>query len=224
MPKRLMIFAICLMMVTQASADAGEVAGFGKLDVECDATRKHCIDVHVHISVTADGPVQTPDWLATQLSHANRLFETIDVGFRLASVQDMPADSARVHSRLDRDLLGRNRWHLGAISIFVVEYLANVDEKGQIYGVHWRDREETSHRWIILSSIAWEFTLAHELGHFFGLKHCSHKGSIMNKTGKERLPMNERGFARQEVETMRRRLKRMSKKKYLVPAAESKEK
>ena len=216
--------SICLFVLLSlpgGDADKDNVVGFSDLSIACPGDREHCLDLHVHITVTDKGPVQDAKWLRTQVGHANRLLGVISVGFRLASVKPLPTNTARTITRKDRDLLGRERWKRGAVSVFVVEYLANVDEEGQIYGVHWRDRKTTSHRWIILSSISWGFTLAHELGHFFGLKHCSYKGSIMNKTGKEKLPMSERGFVPEEIKTMRKRLKRMLKRKYLVPAEAS---
>ena len=169
------------------------------------------LGIALYIAPGKDGPVVTPEWMEEQVAKANSLFAEMDLVFEVAETHNLEPDEARIEGKEARDLLGRTRYKKGLIHVFVVGYLGNVDEKGEIYGVHWRDRKKTSRRWIILSAIAWDFTLVHELGHFFGLSHCDLPASIMNKTGKDPTPMAERGFTPSELKTMKRRLKRKLK-------------
>ena len=79
----------------------------------------------------------------------------------------------------------------------------------QIRGVHWRQRSNIDKRWVILSGIAQSTVMAHELGHFFGLPHSSHRRSIMNKTPREDPPWDERVFVDEELAIVRAERDRM---------------
>jgi hypothetical protein len=59
-------------------------------------------------------------------------------------------------------------------------------------------------------------TLAHELGHFFGLPHSTYKISIMNKKKRDDPPPEQRTFAPQEFSTMRDNLRRMLRDKIVA--------
>ena len=214
------VAALCVVLVLAAGparAGEGTIAGFAEFESMCPEGRKYCLTLVLYLAATESGPVQSPEWVRTQVAMANKLFGTIDVGFQVQTLVALAANEERIVTRTQRDLLGRKRFEKGAIHVFVVGYLANVDEEGEIFGVHWRDRERTSRRWIILSAIAWDFTLVHELGHFFGLKHCALKGSIMNKIGHDDTPMSKRGFAESEIKKMKRRLKRHLKSGMVKP-------
>lgn len=165
----------------------------------------------VYVAPGEDGPVVSPEWVDEQVAKANSLFAAMDLTFEIAERHELKPKEARIESKEARDLLGRKRYKKGLIHVFVVGYLGNVDEKGEIYGVHWRDRKKTSRRWIIMSAIAWNTTLVHELGHFFGLPHCDLLGSIMNTTGNDPSLMSTRKFDPSELKKMKRRLKRKLK-------------
>lgn len=172
----------------------------------CPEQARRCFELAVHV-VEEDGQdVQTPQWMAEQVQEANRLFAPIGVGFRVGSAKVVDAAFADVKTRLERDRLGRDEHTLGVVHVFVVRRLADVDVEGEVIrGVHWRDRAETSRRWIILSSIASPMVLAHELGHFFGLPHTKHRESIMNKSPHLDPPWPLRTFPKEEQAIMARR-------------------
>lgn len=172
----------------------------------CPAAAERCFQIALHVVEEHGEDVQTPQWVAAQVREANRLFAPIGVGFRVGSAKVVDARFADVQTRLDRDLLGRDEHSLGVVHVFVVRRLADVDVDGEVIrGVHWRDRANTSRRWIILSSIAAPVVLAHELGHFFGLPHTRHPRSLMNKSPHTNPPWHLREFPEEEQAIMARR-------------------
>ncbi|MEX1362522.1 MAG: matrixin family metalloprotease [Nannocystaceae bacterium] len=176
----------------------------------CPAKARRCFELALHV-VEEDGEdVQTPQWFAAQVREANRLFAPIGVGFTVGSVAPVDARFADVATRLQRDELGRTEHSLGVIHVFVVRRLGDVDVEGEVIrGVHWRDRAETSRRWIILSSIASSMVLAHETGHFFGLPHSRYRTSLMNKSPHRDPPWSQRTFVDEELRIMEGRRDQM---------------
>lgn len=172
----------------------------------CPRKAKFCFEIALHVVAEEDKDVATPRWFSAQVREANRLFAPISVGFFVGSVATSDAEFADLRTRKQRDLLGRDDHSFGVIHVFAVRRLADVDVEGAIIrGVHWRDRAETSRRWIILSSIASPMVFAHEAGHFFGLPHSSYRTSLMNKSPHRDPPWSERTFVPQELEIMERR-------------------
>lgn len=173
----------------------------------CPDAVTHCFGLVVHVAPGADGGlVQTPGWVARQVATANRLFAPLAVGFTITDVRALSADEADIETRADRDRLGRKRFTRGVVHVFVVARLANVDEAGDINGVHWR---KGARRWVIVASKAWDLTLGHELGHFLGLPHSEVAASIMNTTARREPPPAERAFQADELERMRGNVRRL---------------
>ena len=172
---------------------------------ECPREAKRCFGIALHVVEVEGKPVAPPLWVYQHVETANRLFAPISVGFEVVSVEAEAAELAHMDTRKDRDLLGREDFNRGVVHVYVVAQLDDVDIEGeQIRGVHWRDRADTSRRWIILSAIGSRMVLAHELGHFFGLPHSKYQVSIMNKTPRPKPKWRDRVFAKPEVEKMKR--------------------
>jgi len=121
-----------------------------------------------------------------------------------------------IETRADRDELATDRLGGKLIHVFVVGQLDDVDDDGRIaYGVTWH----TSHddrRYVIVSAQALPRTLAHELGHFFGLPHSSYAISIMNKSDRKEPPAEQRTFADEEISAMRPVLRRLLHDRVIV--------
>ncbi len=210
-------FCAVLMLSVPLLAGESGLPDYGAAAGSCPAAAKTCLGIHLYVAVKDGVPVVESDWIASQVSNANRLFAPLEVAFEVVAAEVLPTDCLRVADRAARDGLGRTRWSKNAIHVFVTGRLDNVDEPGEIYGVHWRDRQQTSHRWIILSAIAWPHTLVHELGHYFGLPHSEDAVSIMTKGAPVPVPARERIFTEAQQRKMRRRLKRLLDSRMLRP-------
>ncbi|HEU0033999.1 MAG TPA: matrixin family metalloprotease [Kofleriaceae bacterium] len=180
----------------------------------CDAERARCLPLALHVTVTDTGPIATADWLAAQVAAANRHFERLGVGFQIESIAALPASAARVEDREERDSFAGGATGR-VIHVFVTGHLDDIDTAGKMaYGVTWR---RGTRKYIILSTQAWERTLAHELGHVFGLPHSTYAISIMNKTDRTDPPVEQRTFHDDEYAIMKQRLAALVRARTIVP-------
>lgn len=198
-----------------AAAPSDPLAPYLRDTPRCDPARAHCFGIHLHVVQTADGPVQTVEWVSEQLTHVQKHFALIDTSLEIVAVDALPAGELDVDDRDERDALGHDRFTRGVAHVFVVGRLADVDIAGNdIQGVHWRERADRTRRWVILARRASPLVLSHELGHFFGLPHSTYDISLMNKT--VRPIAGELTFAEPEVAIMRKHRDRMLKSKMLL--------
>ena len=181
----------------------------------CDAKVAHCYALQLHVAVDGDGPVVTPAFIAGQVAVANKHFAAIDVAFQLAAVVEHT--TPEVLTRKDRDTVARTRKGPPVIDVFLVAKLGDIDVKdAEINGVAWKVPKK-AHKVIFVSAKAWDRTLAHELGHIFGLQHSSYDISIMNKTPRDEPPLDKRTFADEELAIMRAQRKRLVRDKVIAP-------
>jgi hypothetical protein len=219
MIERVRIAAVAGVLVLAGLARADSLGDVRSAISTCDRTRAHCFGLALHVAADDAGLIATPDWIAAQVAAANRHFARLDVGFQLASVDLLPASAAHVETRRDRDELADGRLGGTVIHVFFVGKLDDVDVEGALAGgVTWHQRKD-DRKYIIVSSHAFERTLAHELGHFFGLPHSSYAISIMNKTERADPPMDQRTFADEEIDAMRPVLRRLLRDKVIADIA-----
>ncbi len=193
-----------------------DLAAYVRDTPRCVVTAAHCFGIHLHVVVTPEGPVQDVAWVTAQVEQAHRHFALIDTSFEVVAADAVPASELEVDTREERDALGYDRFTRGVVHVFVVGRLADVDIAGsQIRGVHWRERADRAHRWVILSKIAGSLVLSHELGHFFGLPHSTYDISLMNKTVRLTPLVSELTFAPPEIVRMRKHRDRMLVSKML---------
>ena len=198
--------------VARAGVDVDAIATTAE---SCDHTRTHCIGIQLHVAADERGAVATAEWIANQLAVANRHFERLDIGFELAGVDELPASAVHIETRSDRDALA-DRLGGRLIHVFVVGRLDDVDAEGAIaYGVTWHAHGD-DRKYVIVSNLALERTLAHELGHFFGLPHSTYAISIMNKSDRDEPPVEQRTFADEEIASMRPALRRLLRDKVIA--------
>ncbi len=183
----------------------------------CLAEAGRCFSIALHLTMPDGAPVQSVDWVSGQVRQANRLFAPIDVSVQVDSVDALPDEVQEIDDRAARDALGRERFSRGVLHVFVTPRLADVDIAGaEIRGVHWRYRPDTKRRWIILSKIASDLVLSHEMGHFFGLPHSRYEVSLMNKSPRDDPPWSERRFADPELARMRKHRDQMVRSGMLI--------
>jgi hypothetical protein len=173
------------------------------------------IQIQLHVVADEHGRIANPAWIDTQVAAATRHFAPLDVGFEIAGIDDLPASAIHIETRADRNALAQGRLEGKLIHVFVVGQLDDVDNDSIAYGVTWRLPKD-SRKYIIISVQALERTLAHELGHLFGLPHSSYAISIMNKTERKEPPVDQRTFADEEIAAMRPVLERLIRDKRIV--------
>ena len=219
---RVAVLVLGLVVLTTAAtrADVAEdLTAIRAAVPACDPARVHCIGLQLHIAAGEHGLVATPDWVAEQVATANRHFAAIDVAFQVVGADVLPETAVHVVTRADRDKLAAGRLGGTVVQVFFIGKLEDVDDPGAIvWGVTWHTRKD-DHKYVIVSGEAHARTLAHELGHVFGLPHSEYAISIMNKTKRAEPPMEQRTFAEPEVAELRRGLKRLLGDKILADLA-----
>jgi hypothetical protein len=210
-----LVFACAVSRVADAEATADLATVIADLPA-CDAVRAHCFGIQLHVVISDGSPIAVPDFLRAQLAAANRYFAPLDVGFQVVGVGAVPASALHIATAHDRDGLAAERRGGGGIDVFVVGRLDDIDHEGQIIrGVTWHTRGD-ARKYIIVSTVAPERVLAHELGHVFGLPHSTYPVSIMNKRERKEPPVEQRTFADEEIAAMRPTLTRLLRTRAVV--------
>jgi len=205
-----------VLLAGPAAAQEVDLEALAKTAPRCEPSRKHCLGIRLHVAVVDGGPVASADWVARQLQQVNQHFAPLDVGFQVTGVGALPADAARIEDAKERTQLAP-RVAGTVIDVFVTAQLDDIDIKdGVIYGVTW---PKGTKKYIIISTMAWERTLSHELGHVFGLPHSGYAISIMNKSDRKEPPLEQRTFHADELAVMRGQLQRLLRDKVIAAIA-----
>jgi len=193
-----------------ASSDVGaELAALTAGLPACDADRAHCLGLQLHVPSSGDGLIANPAFIAVQLAVANRHFAPLGVGFQVVGADAIAAAAAHIATREDRDGVAAGRLSSKVIHVFITGQLDDIDvPDGIIRGVTWH-LPDSDRKYVILSTVAPDRVLAHELGHVFGLPHSSAAISIMNKRPRDEPPQDQRRFADSEITRMRPTLARL---------------
>jgi hypothetical protein len=215
---------------------AGDIVTLTAALPACDAARAHCIGIQLHVTVGpkpagdngsaagsgrpgGDTLIAQPAWFAVQLAVANRHFAPLDVAFQVVGIDTLPASAARIATRDERDAVAEGRLAGQVIHVFITGHLDDIDQPGAIIrGVTWHLRG-SDRKYVILSTVAPDRVLAHELGHVFGLPHSKYAISIMNKTERAEPPPEERTFADPELAAMRPVLRRLLREHVIADVA-----
>lgn len=144
------------------------------------------IKLQFHVAVKDQAMIEDKAALQERVAHANRIYQKTRLCFEVGEVLPLPGGIQDLVSRDDRNLLAEKVPPPDkVIQVFVVHSARDVDKlDGWIAGVHWRyggkQKAHAKRRFIILSSIhSSGETLAHELGHWFGLNHVKDVNNLM---------------------------------------------
>lgn len=176
------------------------------------------VRVTLHVATIDGKPVAGEPWLTTQLARANEILAGTDVQVEEGGRAQLGEGEADIMTVAERHALGSRADRDGTVHVFVVRKLADKDKKGAfINGVHWRYRGGSKRyrgrRYIILSASAHADTLAHELGHFFGLPHVKTPDNLMSyqRAGGDIF------LTRVQIRRVNRRLRRAVRTRLVLP-------
>lgn len=135
-------------------------------------------DVVYGLSVARAKDSVSGEWVEAQIAEANRLFGPLGTRFRWTKDRELADAHREMHTRKDRDALAKLS-EGPVIDLFLVHALEDVDEPGRMRrGVCWTG--PGGRRYLVMSKIAGESVLAHELGHFFGNPHSTVVNNVMS--------------------------------------------
>lgn len=125
-------------------------------------------------------PVVSEAWIAARMAQADAIFAPAALAFTVRERARMGEPHVAMETRSDRHALAALLVPR-SINVFVVRSLRDVDDPSLMrQGVHWRSPRVPGSHYVIVSSVAAETTLAHELGHFFGNPHSPVVNNIMS--------------------------------------------
>ncbi len=143
------------------------------------------VELVVHVAASEDDPIAA--YLRDALPRANELFSPARIRFLVKEYRHGEPAIPSVQSMAERDALAVLAPPDGRVHVFLVKRLGDLERADiDIAGRHWRyrgkRREFFGRRYIILApSEARVDTLAHELGHFFGLDHSMRFENLMKQ-------------------------------------------
>src|SRR5438128_619773 len=94
---------LVIVFMARVAAASPELDAVIKQAPGCDANRKQCFGLALHVAIDNSKPIATADWMTAQLAGANRHFEALDTEFKIVSIDALPASALRVEDRKERD-------------------------------------------------------------------------------------------------------------------------
>lgn len=135
----------------------------------------------VHVAPGADAKAVRDDaWIDAQIAEAERLLGPAGLHFDKKRERALPVAMAKLETKDDRDALA-GELVKGSLNVMIVASLRDVDDPSRLrMGVHWRPRKALKKHFVIVAASAMPTTLAHELGHYFGLPHDAVTNNLMS--------------------------------------------
>jgi hypothetical protein len=147
----------------------------------------------LHVATRDGVPVVAKDWHAV-LAEVSEPFEPADVKFTLGEVRTLPEGHASLANIAGRRAL-RRFLVPNAINVFVVEEILDPvpseatrraaarvgrEPTGRLSGAHIPAPGRRPGTYLVVNHHGGPVTMAHELGHFFGLPHHADESNIMS--------------------------------------------
>jgi hypothetical protein len=191
--RRLLFFVLAVAALFVMAP--GEAAARGKRavpDLRRDAERwsvtqnraliRIPITVHVARGTSGSAPRRVERWV----QRANAAFESYGIRVYVRAVRYLPDGFEAVTRWKERRQLAAYAPSDGTIHVFAIDELdkpRRVQLRRRVRGLHWRYRglnpRLREREYVVVTESAPMTTLAHELGHMFGLRHSSSSDNIM---------------------------------------------
>lgn len=184
---KLLLPVISFIVLFIAGMDA---QGQAVARVPRDKAPQKVIKLQFYVAVKDQAMLEDRAALIERVTVANGVYAKTRLCFEVGEVLPLPAEFQGLVTRDDRNALAEKAPPSDKmIQIFLVHSARDVDKlDGWIAGVHWRysgkQKAQAGRRFIILSAMHSNGeTLAHELGHWFGLKHEKDEKNLMCGSG-----------------------------------------
>lgn len=173
------------------------------------------IPLRVRVARCKGKPVRDQRWVASHLAATRRILArhgiTLDVQHETFTPSRCELlDASHRHAMASHVMMD------GKATVLVVQRVRDLDVKSyNLMGVHWRYRGKMAawrgRRWVFLTARARPPVLAHELAHYFGLRHDRAGGTLMTPGPSDpawRSPKPPRPFAPRLTPAQAERLRR----------------
>jgi hypothetical protein len=152
--------------------------------VQPRAPRMLRLPVTVHLATERGQAVTTQADIAAWVERANEELAPYGIEVEVRAIKRMPAGWSSVTRWQARRALARYAPNDGSIHVFGISQLDEGARMGRrVRGLHWRYRGLArglrGREYVIVTRDAPDTTLAHELGHLFGLRHTTRDDNIM---------------------------------------------
>ncbi|MBC8067547.1 MAG: hypothetical protein IAG13_04365 [Deltaproteobacteria bacterium] len=141
------------------------------------------LPVTVHLATEAGHFVNTRDDVAAWVARANDELAEFGIEVDVVAVKRMPGGFSSVLGWQTRREMAALAPKDGTIHVFAIEDLDDGRRMRRIRGLHWRYRGLAKglrgREYVVVTREAPSTTLAHELGHMFGLRHSNRIDNIM---------------------------------------------
>ena len=143
------------------------------------------VPVTIHVATSGGRSVVSEQHVRTSINRANAELAPFDIELVVAEIIPMRGGSL-LETQDQRFEFGRKAERDGSIHVFFVERVKlNNSRKGdrRVSGMHWRyhglERDIRGREYVAVAHNAPTTTLAHEVGHAFGLTHDKSKDNLM---------------------------------------------
>ncbi len=144
------------------------------------------VPLTVHIATERGQPVATDAEIVASVRRTNRALAAFRMRVHVARIRTMGPGHERIQTETERLELARRAHHDGTLHVFFVDSVSMRDEDdadARLSGLHWRyagmRAQMHERQYLVISNDAPNTTLAHEVGHAFGLDHHKSYENIM---------------------------------------------